>query len=1136
VSNQTIFSDTNHDDLTGRGPAQDIIIYSGAVLTFDSMPQYTAMGLMGTITNYDGKTLIDARQVKEIVYSSGSGTLPVVGDIIDNDSQAGTAKVIKLNSGNATSGVMTVTRLTGDFSDSDDVSFNTSSWTAIIDTVKVGYLQFLGNLETWSATGLSTYEFRGEWYEVGVGDGTENQAFNLPHLGTQNGAWVETGNGTGVFKKFNRTGATAITDFGTGDDFGRVFNHVPCSGVMTFGTFINGGVVPTGARVRIPNLHLGTALSGSPTVELNPTTAAFTTFSIMGTLSSAAFIVDKVNFSTFRTDFNGFDTAAITSSILPTYMTRVYFLSIVSSVVVTDCIFGAFADFNSKEDNMIFCQDSANITVDDCRFYSDTYSLNSSTCQLETSSGINITDCEFVVGDKEHNWGGQRPLYLLYCVDTNISNSTVIRGNITIAGGSDILISNTRYADNTLTGTLSTASPVNLLVFLLIPSNVLIDGIELIGDPPYSHLINVIDASDCIIRNFGSITSKIDLLGHTDTLFTIAGLVTNFKMQRIWTVNQRGEPMGLMTPTCLGVVFENCSAKYNAQHAFDCKNPTVRGIHSASGDFNATDGMDVDYPLTVGYHFTDVFTSDTTGRLHFLFTPPTAETAQYVTLSSGGIWRKDGDLLLKTVGDYVEIESPYTIKGHTGFVNTDYVASGLNTNKVDVEYSLDTGSGYGAYKAATGANLSGEALSPTGFKIKVKVTCNTTDTTNYINGLFFETTTTLTNQSNNFYPLDEAAITINAQNLIDGTRVRLYNVTKAQEIDNSVVLGGSGYSIPLLVNNGVNDAGDAIRLTATHQSGTTAKIPLVLNAVLTSANYSFIDAQVELSDYPSLGVDGSTVTEYTLDVANVQIDANDVEGVSKKKRLVASYYHLITTANGIRYFLNAIILEDNANARIDRNVTALMLDNISNSQLVFDDDDFRLYTSDGSPWVLSPSTGGYGVTSTSGRVYNTEASDVALIKAKIDENLDATVSSRSTFNHASDEVIINGPQIDAALVSYDGPTKAELDAAFDEIKGDGFTTQTLKDIRENVGAVDLEPLTTILEDMKGAGFNAATDSLEAIRDRGDNSKAEILEALIAIALSLADIPTNTLKDDDVRLDHFATLSDLLNTFNWEYTP
>lgn len=40
-------------------------------------------------------------------------------------------------------------------------------------------------------------------------------------------------------------------------------------------------------------------------------------------------------------------------------------------------------------------------------------------------------------------------------------------------------------------------------------------------------------------------------------------------------------------------------------------------------------------------------------------------------------------------------------------------------------------------------------------------------------------------------------------------------------------------------------------------------------------------------------------------------------------------------------------------------------------------------------------------------------------------------------------------EVDTALSDYDGPTKAEMDAAFNEIKGTGWTDETLKDIRDS---------------------------------------------------------------------------------------
>ena len=84
---------------------------------------------------------------------------------------------------------------------------------------------------------------------------------------------------------------------------------------------------------------------------------------------------------------------------------------------------------------------------------------------------------------------------------------------------------------------------------------------------------------------------------------------------------------------------------------------------------------------------------------------------------------------------------------------------------------------------------------------------------------------------------------------------------------------------------------------------------------------------------------------------------------------MARYYYLITTVDGIDRFFGHIVLEDEANAVIKRSIAGnnLMVDNIGNCQIVLSDSDFRLYTDDGSPWILSPSTGGYGFTADSGR-------------------------------------------------------------------------------------------------------------------------------------------------------------------------
>ncbi len=210
---------------------------------------------------------------------------------------------------------------------------------------------------------------------------------------------------------------------------------------------------------------------------------------------------------------------------------------------------------------------------------------------------------------------------------------------------------------------------------------------------------------------------------------------------------------------------------------------------------------------------------------------------------------------------------------------------------------------------------------------------------------------------------------ISNQNIINQSRVQTINTTKSIKLDNSIVNGSSGYSFTVNLLGSDADIGDVIKLKATYQKDMTAKKPLEITGVLTSDGLTFIDGQEELSSYSSLGVDGSLVTEYNLDQNNIQIDGNDTDGISTKKRIVARYYYLITTSDGIDRFFNHIELEDDGNAVINRDVSNLMVDNIGSNQITLIDSDFRLYTSDNSPWILSNSTGGYGITSDSGKVY-----------------------------------------------------------------------------------------------------------------------------------------------------------------------
>jgi hypothetical protein len=138
---------------------------------------------------------------------------------------------------------------------------------------------------------------------------------------------------------------------------------------------------------------------------------------------------------------------------------------------------------------------------------------------------------------------------------------------------------------------------------------------------------------------------------------------------------------------------------------------------------------------------------------------------------------------------------PYIVKGHTGFQNVAATLTGSNTANFSYQYQIDTGSGYGGtWKTVSGANLSAETVSAAGFRMKIKVTVTTANTSNAIGNVSILTTTTVSAQTANPYPLDTNTLTFTG--LQAGSEVRCYtgsNPATAVEIG-GVESSGTSFS------------------------------------------------------------------------------------------------------------------------------------------------------------------------------------------------------------------------------------------------------------------------------------------------------------------------------------------------------
>jgi hypothetical protein len=218
--------------------------------------------------------------------------------------------------------------------------------------------------------------------------------------------------------------------------------------------------------------------------------------------------------------------------------------------------------------------------------------------------------------------------------------------------------------------------------------------------------------------------------------------------------------------------------------------------------------------------------------------------------------------------------------------------------------------------------------------------------------------------------------TVSITGITAGSRLQIYNVTTAAEIVNAIVAGTS-YSATYNEGTGYV-TGNIVRVRLTHTSGTTAKLPYSVQAVVSASGWSVLAAQLDDTVYATLGIDGSTVTEFTPDYPNVQVDISDPDGSTRVDRLYAWFVHTQSSdADGIRLWFGGIVPEDAANFRIVTSTLNLKIDNVSAIGVTFTDGR-RLYRDDDASPLVSSTTGGGSITFFAGKVYTVNIGGSAL--------------------------------------------------------------------------------------------------------------------------------------------------------------
>jgi hypothetical protein len=174
--------------------------------------------------------------------------------------------------------------------------------------------------------------------------------------------------------------------------------------------------------------------------------------------------------------------------------------------------------------------------------------------------------------------------------------------------------------------------------------------------------------------------------------------------------------------------------------------------------------------------------------------------------------------------------------------------------------------------------------------------------------------------------------------------VQIYDVTGAAELLNtSLASPGASTSIYFTTPK-------TIRLRAAKLGS----LPIEALGVISASGLTFIDEFVDDDVYVTKAIDGSTVTEFTADEPNVQIDSDDPDGVTSVWRCYAWFRYYETSSLGVAgTMFGALEAVDTENLAVDQDKANIKLDNVSAVPLLVNDGYF--YRKDGTTIIAASS-------------------------------------------------------------------------------------------------------------------------------------------------------------------------------------
>lgn len=838
----SITTTVNIDSLT-RGTA-DAYIVNGGSLTIDQDSRYGKGGdtnfliaSMAVSATSGGTLLIDARFVRLIPFTGGSGVVPAYNTVISKGSATGimigvwpslTSPPISPGAAMPVSGFIKIKQW-------NSIEYTSGALTGISANGSpsvTGWIELVGaDGGTLGANRLGTVSFLGAWYNLGTTTGVSGQTFQIPTSGSSQyipGVFIEQNAGIGDYEFYANAGsATAIA----ADDRAKVV-FIDTTGTVAIGYAAGasaGYTPPAGLRVVWPNINLQTCIASSPTINASPNANLSSRFKTV-TTGGGVITIDKI------------------SSVWTLQLNQPYYISLSNSALSESLVITGVSQpatisrvgvgqlGSNIQTGFVLANCTAGMTITNC--YWSRYSLTTTQSAIAT-----YTDCSYltVVGETvicmtPRAYAASHSHYILRVSNSTWTNTKITIGRFYIQSCINLTVTGVRFCD-VISGITVTTAVQNAYMFDigLTSQNIEISNISIpITDTqPYLGIAIISKASNDNIRfrNIGTFSNPLNL-GTTTAIrsgyFITTGTgasSSNIRVQRCYVYNTRTN-FHALDNTVRYFIIENCSGDYNGAST----NTTLDSRVRAFGQTPLLSGQSAVY----GTHFNDTFDSPTSGRFSWLMNEHTNDPksiASYNILGGNPAFTSTGSIVMQNIGDSIEFVMQYYAIGHTGFSASPPTMIGSTISNYTISYSLDKndGAGWSPYTLFSTTAISSETgIDPVrGVAMKLRITTSTASSQTF-SSISVATTSTAFYQENALYPLDTNSVSLTG--LIAGSEVRAYVGT--DPISSTAIAGIESSSTSFSFNHSSAGLNGYIQIFSTGQ------VPIYLPILYQASNIS----------------------------------------------------------------------------------------------------------------------------------------------------------------------------------------------------------------------------------------------------------------------------------------------------------